>query len=157
MNAKTPSASRAETLHLVLPGATNALGTLFGGTVMQWIDEIAAASAVRHAGGTAVTVSVDALHFIAPIQMGELVVLKSQVNAVGRSSMEIGVIVEVEDPKTGVRKKTTKAYLTFVATDETGRPREVAPLRLESDEDRRREAAAQTRRHNRLAAARATR
>src|SRR5689334_3094321 len=126
MVGKTPADSRTETTHFVLPEATNALGTIFGGTIMQWIDEVAAIAATRHAGGIAVTAAVDALQFLAPIHLGDLVVLKAQVNAVGRTSMEVGVRVEVEDPKTGVRKKTTKAYLTFVATDDDGRPRDVA-------------------------------
>ena len=148
---KHASASRAETTHFVLPGATNALGTIFGGTIMQWIDEIAAVCASRHAEGTAVTAAVDALQFLAPIQMGDLVVLRAQVNDAGHTSMEVGVRVEVEDPRTGVRKKTTKAYLTFVAVDRAGRPRPVAPLRVDSDEERRRQRAARERRAHRLA------
>ena len=145
------SYSRAETTHFVLPGATNALGTLFGGTVMQWIDEIASVSAVRHAGGIAVTAAVDALQFIAPIQMGDLVVMKSQVNMAATTSMEVGVRVEVEDPKTGVRRKTTRAFLTFVAIDVEGRPRRIPPLLVETDEDRRRQQDAMARRAARLA------
>ena len=148
---KPVSASRAETTHFVLPGATNALGTIFGGTIMHWIDEIAAVAAARHAGGTAVTAAVDALQFLAPIQMGDLVVLKAQVNEAGRTSMEVGVRVEVEDPKTGLRRKTTKAYLTFVAVDGAGRPRPVPALLAETEEDRRRQRGAGERRAQRLA------
>ncbi|MSP59428.1 MAG: acyl-CoA thioesterase [Myxococcales bacterium] len=144
--------SRAETTHLVLPGLTNVHGTIFGGFVMQWIDEIAAVSAVRHVGGSVVTAAVDALHFLAPIQLGALVVMKAQVNAVGRTSMEIGVRVEVEDPRTRARRRTTKAYLTFVAVDEDGRPREMAPLTVATEEERRRQAQADARRRARLAA-----
>jgi acyl-CoA hydrolase len=151
VDAKPASLSRAETTHLVLPGSTNALGTIFGGIVMQWIDEVAAVSAMRHAAGSCVTVSVDALHFIAPIQLGDLVVLKAQVNCTGRTSMEVGVRVEVEDPRTAARRKTTKAYLTFVAIDELGKPRPIAPLVVETDEDRRRQDAGLARRAARLA------
>ena len=146
------SASRAETIHFVLPGSTNALGTLFGGTVMQWIDEIASAAAARHAGGVAVTAAVDALQFLAPVPLGALVVMKAQVNMAGATSMEVGVVVEVEDPRTGVRRRTTRAYLTFVAIDEAGHPRAVPPLLLETDDDRRREAEARGRRQARLEA-----
>jgi len=148
---RTVAHSRAETIHFVLPGSTNALGTLFGGTVMQWIDEIAGVAAVRHAGGIAVTAAVDALQFLAPIQMGDLVVLKAQVNLAASTSMEVGVSVEVEDPRTGVRKKTTRAYLTFVAIDAAGKPRRIPALLASSDEELRRQADAQRRRAARLA------
>lgn len=153
MEPKSVAASAVETTHIVLPGNTNALGTIFGGTVMQWIDEVAAVAAMRHAAGTVVTAAVDALQFLQPIHLGDVVVLRAQVNAVFRSSMEVGVRVDVEDPKTGLRRKTTKAYLTFVALSRAGgEPREVAPLLLPTDEDRRREAAARARRAARLAA-----
>jgi acyl-CoA hydrolase len=147
---RSPAASQAETTRFVLPGSTNALGTIFGGVIMQWIDEIASVAAVRHAGGLAVTAAVDALQFLAPIQMGALVVLKASVNTAHRTSMEVGVRVEVEHPATGERRRTTKAYLTFVAVDTHGRPREVPPLLAVSDEDRRRQAAAERRRAARL-------
>lgn len=151
LEPRPASYSRTETTHVVLPGNTNALHTIFGGTVMHWIDEIAAVTAQRHAAGGVVTASVDAIHFLAPIHVGAIVVMRAQVNLVGRSSMEVGVRVEVEDPRTGERKKTTKAYLTFVAIDVDGRPREVPPLRLIDDEDRRRERDAKARRAARLA------
>ncbi|MCC6996280.1 MAG: acyl-CoA thioesterase [Deltaproteobacteria bacterium] len=151
--AKPPSASRTETTHFVLPPATNALGTIFGGTIMQWIDEIAAVAASRHAGGIAVTAAVDALQFMAPIGLGDLVVLRASVNAVFRTSMEVGVLVEVEDPRTGARRRTTKAYLTFVAVDAVERkPRVLEPLAPATDDERRREADAKARRTARLAA-----
>ncbi len=153
MDPRPVAASTVETTHIVLPSNTNALGTIFGGTVMQWIDEVAAVAAMRHAAGTVVTAAVDALQFLEPIHLGELVVLRAQVNAAFRSSMEVGVRVEVEDPRSGVRRKTTKAYLTFVALERPGGgPREVPPLLLLTDEDRRRDAAARARRAARLAA-----
>ncbi len=150
MTGKRPADSRTETTHFVLPEATNALGTIFGGTIMQWIDEVAAIAATRHAGGIAVTAAVDALQFLAPIHLGDLVVLKAQVNMVGKTSMEVGVRVEVEDPKTGSRRKTTKAYLTFVAVDAAQKPREVPGLIVDNPEDRGRQAAAEERRRVRL-------
>ena len=145
------ASSRAETIHFVLPGSTNALGTLFGGTVMQWIDEIASVSAARHAGGICVTAAVDALQFLEPIQMGDLVVMKSQVNMAASTSMEVGVRVEVEDPRTGVRRMTTRAFLTFVAIDGDGKPRRVPPLLVETGEESRRQGEAQARRQGRMA------
>jgi acyl-CoA hydrolase len=148
---KAPSASRVEMTELVLPGDTNALGTIFGGKVMQWIDIAASVSGMRHSGGNVVTASLDALTFLTPIQLGEIVVLRAQVNYSGRTSMEIGVRVEAENPRTGERRYTTKAYLTFVAIDAAGKPRLIPPLVLESDEDRRRAADAEGRRAARLA------
>src|SRR5690242_2373258 len=135
---------------VVLPGDTNALGTIFGGKVMQWIDIAASVAGMRHAGGPVVTASIDALHFLTPIQVGEVVLLEAQVNYVGRTSMEIGVRVEAENPATRGRRYTTKAYLTFVAIDGDGRPQPLPPLELETEEDRRRHADAEGRRRARL-------
>jgi acyl-CoA hydrolase len=137
---------------VVLPGDTNVIGTIFGGRVMHWIDIAASVAALRHSGGIAVTASIDALHFLTPIQMGEIVVLKASVNYVGRTSMEIGVRVEAERPGIPERRYTTKAYLTFVAIDQAGKPRLIPPLLPETDEERRRQAAAEARRKERLRA-----
>ena len=149
--ARGPGDSRVEMTELVLPGDTNALGTIFGGKVMQWIDVAASVAGMRHSGGSVVTASIDGLTFLTPIQLGEIVILKSQVNFVGRTSMEIGVRVEAESPSSGARRYTTKAYLTFVAIDAHGKPRAVPPLALESDDDRRRFEDAVARRAARLA------
>jgi acyl-CoA hydrolase len=135
---------------LVLPGDTNALGTIFGGKVMQWIDIAASVAGLRHSGGPVVTRSIDALEFLAPVNMGEIVVLKAQVNFVGHTSMEIGVRVESERAHTLERRYATKAYLTFVAVDAQGKPRPVPPLLIETDEDRRRNIEAIERRRARL-------
>jgi acyl-CoA hydrolase len=148
---KAPAASRVEMTEIVLPGDTNALGTIFGGKVMQWIDIAASVAGMRHSGGNVVTASIDGLTFLTPIHLGEIVLLKAQVNFVGRTSMEIGVRVEAEDPRTGARRYTTKAYLTFVAIDAAGKPRAIPPLVPESEEDRRREGDAMARRDARLA------
>ncbi len=149
--ARPPERSRVEMTEIVLPGDTNALGTIFGGKVMQWIDIAASVAAMRHSGGNVVTASIDALAFLTPIHLGEVVILKSQVNFAGKTSMEVGVRVEAEDPRTGAHRYTTKAYLTFVAIDGEGKPRAVPPLALDSDEDRRRHADAEARRAARLA------
>jgi len=148
--AKPTSASRVEMTEIVLPGDTNALGTIFGGKVMQWIDIAASVAGMRHSGGNVVTASIDALTFLTPIHIGEIVLLQAQVNYVGTTSMEIGVRVDAENPRTGARRYTTKAYLTFVAIDAAGQPRQVPPLELQTDEDRRRHDDAQARRALRL-------
>ena len=97
---KAPAASRVEMTEIVLPGDTNALGTIFGGKVMQWIDIAASVAGMRHSGGNVVTASIDGLTFLTPIHLGEVVLLKAQVNFAGRTSMEIGVRVEAENPRT---------------------------------------------------------
>jgi len=148
---KPAVASRVEMTELVLPGDTNALGTIFGGKVMQWIDIAASVAGMRHSGGNVVTASIDGLTFLTPIHLGEIVILQAQVNFVGRTSMEVGVRVEAENPRTGARRYTTKAYLTFVAIDAAGKPRAIPPLVLAGDEDRRRAGDAQARRDARLA------
>ena len=135
----------------MLPGLTNTHGTIFGGMLMQWIDIAAGISAARHSGGPVVTASMDRLHFLHPVRLGEVVIVQAQVNYVGRTSMEVGVRVFAENPSSpGGRRQTTRAYLTFVGVDEQGRPRAVPPLTLETALDRRRFAAARTRRAVRL-------
>ncbi|HEX8950634.1 MAG TPA: acyl-CoA thioesterase [Polyangia bacterium] len=148
---KPPRESRVEMTEIVLPGDTNALGTIFGGKVMQWIDIAASVAGMRHSGGNVVTASIDALTFLTPIHLGEIVRLQAQVNFVGKTSMEIGVRVEAENPRSATRRYTTKAYLTFVAIDADGQPRAIPPLVAESDDDRRRAAEAEARRKGRLA------
>jgi acyl-CoA hydrolase len=149
----SPRASRVETAQVVLPGLTNTHGTIFGGILMQWIDIAAAIAAARHAQGAVVTASMDRLHFLQPVRQGAIVIIQAQVNFAARTSMEVGVRVLVEDLQNRQRLQATRAYLTFVAVDETGRPRPVPALTLEGEEgsdDRRRFAAAEKRRADRL-------
>jgi acyl-CoA hydrolase len=149
---KPVSASRSEMAELVLPAQTNALGKLLGGHVMHLVDIAAAMAASRHSNSYVVTASVDYIDFRNPVNLGELVILKSQVNRVFRTSMEIGVEVYSEQILTGERKHTTTAYVTFVALDEkTHRPRPVPPLIVESPEEERRFEEAGERRKIRLA------
>jgi acyl-CoA hydrolase len=147
---RTPSDSRVETAQLVLPGLTNTHGTIFGGFLMQWIDMAASIAAARHSGGPVVTASMDRLHFLSPVQLGEVVLLQAQVNFVARTSMEVGVRVLSENQSSFERRQTTRAYLTFVAFDEHGRPRPVPSLHPETAEERRREGDARRRRAGRL-------
>lgn len=134
---------------LVLPSDANALGTAFGGKLMQWIDVAAAVAARRHSGTVAVTASIDSLHFERPVQQGDVVVLLARVNRVWRSSMEVGVRVEGE--QIGAQRfHAATAYLTFVAIDAEGRRLEVPSIMPADADDQRRYDAAATRRAARL-------
>lgn len=135
---------------IVLPGHANALGTIFGGQVMSWIDIAAAIAAGRHARKVVVTASIDALHFVAPIKVGHVVHIKAMVNFASRTSMEVGVRVDSENPVTGEIHHTAKAYLTFVALDDHGRPTPVAPVLAENPEEKRRFEQARLRRESRV-------
>lgn len=137
---------------VVLPAQTNPLGKLLGGHVMHLVDMVAAMAAHRHSNSYVVTASVDYIDFRNPINLGEIVILKSQVNRTFRTSLEVGVDVYSENVLTGERKHTTSAYVTFVAIDEkTGRPKEVPPLIVETAEERQRYDGALERRNIRLA------
>lgn len=134
-----------------MPSQTNALGTVFGGQIMAWIDVCAAVAAQRLARSDVVTVGMDQLSFKQAIRQGQIVVLQAMVNWAGASSMEVGVRVEREDPSTGVRSHTSTAYLTFVAVDEHGRPKKVPALMPSTGDQLRRFAEARARRELRLA------
>jgi acyl-CoA hydrolase len=148
--AKLASDSVTETTQLLLPGDANSLGAAFGGSVMGWIDICAAVCAQRHCRQTVVTASMDDLHFHAPITIGMAVTLKARVIAAFTSSMEIGVTVHSENPRTGERKLTTSALLTFVALDEQGKKLKVPALLATTDEERAAAADATDRRADRL-------
>jgi acyl-CoA hydrolase len=150
----TPVETRCVMTQIVMPMHTNGVaGVMFGGIMMQWIDVCAGVAAMRHAGGAVLTASIDRLDFLSPVQVGEIVVLQAMVNYVARTSMEVGCRVETEDMRLRTRRYVTKAYLTFVAVDERGRPRTIPPLALESEDDVRRHTEAEARRHERLRAA----
>src|SRR5690606_27104182 len=139
---------------IVMPMHTNGgAGVMFGGIMMQWIDVCAGVAAMRHAAGAVLTASIDRLDFLSPVRVGEIVVLQARVNYTSRTSMEVGCRVETEDMRTGERRYVTKAYLTFVAVDDHGKPRPIPPLELVTEEDRRRHADAEFRRAARLKAA----
>jgi len=136
----------------VLPAETNPLGKLLGGHVMHLVDIAAAMAASRHSNSYVVTASVDNIDFRNPINIGEIVILKAQVNRVFQTSMEVGVKVFSENALTGERKHTTTAYVTFVALDAiTKTPKVVAPLILKNEEEKRRWREAGARRKARLA------
>jgi acyl-CoA hydrolase len=147
---KPPSASATHHEHLVRPQHTNAMGTLFGGEVMAWVDTVAAVAAMRHTEKPVVTASIDTLHFLAPIRLGWIVTLDASVNFSGRTSCEVGVKVVAQDPIRGEHHHTASAYLTFVALDANGRPTPMPPVIPETPKDKERFEAAQERRRARL-------
>jgi acyl-CoA hydrolase len=149
---KSTSFSPVVMTELVLPSHTNALGTIFGGVVMGWIDIAAAIAAQRYARSQVVTVSIDYLHFINPIKVGYTVKINAQISFVGRTSMEIEVDVESENGITGESKPATKAYLTFVAVDENGKPCSVPAYCPKNPEEKKRQKQAEIRRKARLEA-----
>jgi acyl-CoA hydrolase len=128
----------------------NSAGFIHGGVVMKLCDEAAGAAAVKHSRCRVVTAGVDRMAFLTPVHVGELVTFSASVNAAWRTSMEVGVRVDAENPRTGERRHTNSAYLTMVAVDEEGHPVPVPGLIAETDVERGREAEAQVRRRNRL-------
>jgi len=151
--ARPTSASRLTLSRIMSVVDTNLLGTVHGGVVMKFVDDVAGAVAARHSGGAAVTVAMDEMLFLTPVRVGDLVHASAQVNWTGRSSMEIGVRVVAERwDQAGVPPtRVATAYLAFVAVDADGTPRLVPELALESDDDRRRFREAEIRRRHRLA------
>jgi acyl-CoA hydrolase len=129
----------------------NTAGNVHGGTVMKLCDEAAALAAIKHCRQRVVTAAMDRMAFLYPIRIGDLVTLSASVNAAWRTSMEVGVRVEAENPRTGELRHTNTAYLTMVALDEEGRPAPVPGLTAESDDEQRRLHEAELRRANRLA------
>ncbi|MEK6627513.1 MAG: acyl-CoA thioesterase [Bdellovibrionota bacterium] len=148
--SKSVSSSQVVMTQIVLPSNTNSLDTIFGGTVMSWIDIAAAIAAQRHSNKVVVTASIDQLSFIAPIKKGWIVNLKASVNYASKTSMEVGVRVEAENAITSELFHTASAYLTFVALDSNGKPSLVPTLVPETDIEKRRYAAGQKRRELRL-------
>ena len=139
----------------VLPPHANALGNVFGGQIMAWVDLCAAICAQRHSGYVGVTAFVDDLKFEQPVKVGEVVRLQARVTATFRTSMEIEVVVEGEDARTGRRWPCVSALLTYVAIDDAGKPTPVPPLVLDTDEARALQKAGEERRRVRLTATQA--
>jgi acyl-CoA hydrolase len=151
MQGKPVRESISEYSELALPNDANGLGNVLGGKVMHLVDLAAAMAAIRHARRPCVTASVDSLHFLHPVRIGQLIVLRSSVNRVFRTSMEVGVQVETETLLTGEKLHTCSAYLTFVALDENRKAVEIPPVLPETEEERRRYRQAGERREYRLA------
>jgi len=133
MEAKKVSESRTVKAMLVLPPDSNALGTMFGGQVMSYIDDIASISAFRHARMQVVTASTDSVDFLYPINVGQMICMESFVTWSHKTSMEIYVNVVSEDLKTGARRVCASSFLTFVALDEEGNRKQVPQVIPETD------------------------
>jgi acyl-CoA hydrolase len=151
MEPKAASESRSVLVRWMGIADANSAGYVHGGVVMKLCDEAAALAAVRHSGGRVVTAAMDRMTFVMPINLAELVTCSASVNAVWRTSMEVGVRVEAENPRTGERRHTSTAYLTLVALDDKGEPTPVRPLTVEGETELRRQREAELRRKNRLA------
>jgi acyl-CoA hydrolase len=151
MEAKPASASRSAIVRWMGIGDANMAGLVHGGVVMRLCDEAAGVAAVRHCGGRVVTAAMDRMTFVEPVMIGELLTCSASVNAVWHTSMEVGVRVEAENPRTGEKRHTSTAYLTMVALDDEGRPTPVPSLVADSEVERRRQREAELRRKNRLA------
>ncbi len=151
MEPKSADCSHVVMTEVVYPSHTNALGTVFGGVVMSWVDIAGSISATRYCGRPVVTASMDDVHFIAPAYKGEIINIKASVNYVHNTSMEIGVRVDSENSITGKLCHIVSAYLTFVALDDNKKPTPVPPLKKpETEINKKRFEQAQLRRQWRL-------
>ncbi len=130
--------SQSEMAEIVLPNDANPLGALLGGRLMHWIDLAGAMAAHRHSRSYAVTASVDHIDFLVPVRVGDLVILRSSVNRVFRTSMEVGVKVFVENYIADTSQHVASAHLTFVAVDANGKRLPIAPVVPETEEQQRR-------------------
>jgi len=149
---KRPAESYTEMTQVVLPNDANPLGFILGGTVMHLIDIAGAIACHRHTRTLLVTAAVDGLQFLHPIKIGDLIILQATVTAAYATSIEVEVKVFSEETLTGTRKMTSQAYLTFVAIDSAFHRIEIPPLRLDTDEEKRKAWEADARREARLAA-----
>ena len=149
MEAKRVGDSRFTMSQIMNPQDANLAGNVHGGVIMRLIDVAGAVVAVRHCRSNVVTASIERLDFHQPIFIGDLVTFKASLNLVGRTSMEIGVLVESENLRTGEFRKAASAHLTYVAMGKDRRPVQVPPLILETREDIRRNCEAKLRREER--------
>jgi acyl-CoA hydrolase len=152
--ANRASESATEMVQVVLPNDANPLGFILGGTVMHLIDIAGAIACHRHTRSLLVTAAVDGLQFLHPIKVGDMIILKARVTAAWTTSLEVEVEVFSEETLTGVRRMTSRAYLTFVAIDRAGERVRIPGLIVETDDERQRVVAAEARRAERLKARR---
>lgn len=148
--ARPVAASRTILSQIMLPEDANADNHVHGGAIMKLADSAAGVAAMRHCRGRVVTARIDGMDFVAPVHVGNVVTVKASVNHTGHTSLEVGVRVEAENPRTGDIWHVASAYIVFVSLDDEERPRPVPPLLAETADDRRRMAAAIARRQQRL-------
>jgi len=151
MEPRLAADSCAELIRWMSIQDANSAGFIHGGVVMRMCDEAAGIAAIRHSGRRVVTAGMDRMTFAEPIYVGELLRCIASVNSAWRTSMEVGVRVEAENPVSREVRHTSTAYLTMVAVDEHGHPLPVPPIAVESETERRRQREAEVRRRNRLA------
>jgi len=151
LKGKTVKSTSVALAQRMNPHDANPAGNVHGGVIMKLIDTAAGTVAHRHARANVVTASIDRMDFHHPVYIGDLVTLSASINYAGRTSMEVGVRVEAENLDTGDVRHTASAYLTFVALDKAGQPTEIPPLVLETEEEKRRNREAKSRRAMRLA------
>ena len=151
MDPKPAAESHSVLVRWLGIGDANAAGFVHGGVVLRLCDEAAGLASIRHSGTRTVTAGMDRMTFLEPVHVGELLTCSASVNAAWRTSMEVGVRVEAENPLSGERRHTSTAYLTMVALDDQGEPTPVPGVVAQSDDEQRRQREAETRRSNRLA------
>lgn len=150
MSAKVPSQTTTVTSRIMMPTDANVAGSVFGGTILKLIDEVAAMAAFKHARKNIVTGSIDRMDFHSPVHVGDMIRLIATVNYVHQTSMEVGVRVEAEHPQTGKVTHTGTCYLTFVCLDQNDHPSQVPLLQPETADEKRRWREAEERRKMRL-------
>jgi len=148
--SKSPRESLTTMVRIMMPMDANNSGNVFGGAILRLIDEVGSVVALKHARTNVVTASVDRMDFYSPVYIGDMLRLNASINFVHRTSMEVGVRVEAENPFTGEVRHTGTCFLTYVGLDQKRKPTLVPALKLESDEDKRRWVEAQERRKARL-------
>ena len=146
LEPKPVSASEVTFARTMTQADANLVGNVHGGVIMHEVDVAAGTAAARHAGRVCVTAAIDELSFLQPVYIGDVLRVSARVNDVGRTSLEVGVRVEAEPWRGGERRHTTSAYLVMVCLDDSGRPVEVPPLKVETDDERRRQRQARIRR-----------
>jgi acyl-CoA hydrolase len=149
----TVAATYTESSEFILPGDLNSLGYLFGGKLVSWIDKVGAISAIKHVRGTVVTVSIDNLIFKKPVTNGSVLTIQASVNRAFKHSMEVGVVANTLAPGHETPEHVCTAYLTFVALDKEGKPKEIPAVIPESEDEKRRYEQALIRRNHRLSLA----
>ena len=150
LSPKTPRESSTSMTRIMMPMDANSAGNVFGGAILRLIDEVGSVVALTHARTNVVTASVDRMDFYSPVFIGDMLRLSASINYVHRTSMEVGVRVEAENPITGEIRHTGTCFLTYVGLDKNRSPALLPGLKLETDDDNRRWAEAQARRKNRL-------
>ena len=148
--SKSPRESSTSMVRIMMPMDANNSGNVFGGAILRLIDEVGSVVALKHSRTNVVTASVDRMDFYSPVYIGDMLRLNASINFVHRTSMEVGVRVEAENPFTGEVRHTGTSFLTYVGLDRNRKPIPIPALKLETDEDRRRWAEAQERRKARL-------